>query len=212
MDILKQILHKNLLLEAEKQESIKLDKYGDEIKIIKNWAGFNIPDKQYKTLVKDYFTDILMRENGISEKNFTGVDEMINKTRQFFNVNKKALDDLIKDAEENKERVEYLAEKIYNEFYKKNTTRKSLNEAKKSKFQKLKDNKVSLTDEERDKVMKADAVWHHGPNGEPTPAVWKSKDKNGDITYVTNTHRAYQSRPTLKGAISIFHSFIKGTS
>ena len=88
----------------------------------------------------------------------------------------------------------------------------NLNEAKKSKFEKLKDNKVPLTSEEREKVMKAKAVWHHGPNGEETPAVWKSKDKNGKIAYVTNTHRAYQDRPTLKGAISIYHSFIKSTS
>lgn len=89
---------------------------------------------------------------------------------------------------------------------------KFLNEAKKSKFKKLEDNKVPLTDEERKKVMDADAVWHHGLNGKPSPAVWKSIDKNGKVTYVTNTHRAYQDRPTLKGAISIYHSFIKGTS
>ncbi len=87
-----------------------------------------------------------------------------------------------------------------------------LNEAKKSKFEKLKDNKIPLTDEERKKVMDADAVWHFSPGNKPSPAVWKSKSKNGKITYVCNTHRAYQERPTLKGAISIFHSFIKGTS
>lgn len=92
------------------------------------------------------------------------------------------------------------------------TSDDNLNEAKKSKFEKLKDNKIPLTPEERKIVMDADAVWHHGLNGAPSPAVWKSKDKNGKITYVTNTHRAYQDRPTLKGAISIYHSFIKGTS
>jgi len=91
--------------------------------------------------------------------------------------------------------------------------RQFLEEAKKSKFEKLKDNKIPLTDEERKKVMDADAVWHFSPGNKPSPAVWKSKDKKtGKITYVTNTHRAYQDRPTLKGAISIFHSFIKGTS
>lgn len=196
----------------ESKENTKLDKYGDEVKIIKNWAGFNIPDKEYKTLVKDYFTDILMRENGISEKNFTGVDEMINKTRQFFNVNKDVLNDLMKDAEENNQRVEYIAEKIYNEYYKKNIVRESLNEAKKSEFQKLKDNKVPLTDEERAKVMKADAVWHHGPNGEATPAVWKSKDNKGNITYVTHTHRAYNTAKSLQACINKYHNFIKGTA
>lgn len=65
---------------------------------------------------------------------------------------------------------------------------------------------------ERAKVMSADAVWHHGPNGEPTPAVWKSVDKTGKVTYVTNTHRAWRSRPTLRGAINTFHSFIKTTA
>lgn len=87
-----------------------------------------------------------------------------------------------------------------------------ISEAKKSKFEKLQDNKVPLTDEEREKVMKADAIWHHGPNGEPSPAVWKSKDKKGKFTYVTATHRAYNTAPTLKGAISRYHKFIKGTA
>lgn len=88
-----------------------------------------------------------------------------------------------------------------------------ISEAKKSKFEKLKDNKISLTSEEREKVMSADAIWHHGKNGEPTPAIWKSRDKKtGKVSFVCHTHRAYQSRPTLKGAISIFHSFIKTTA
>lgn len=89
-----------------------------------------------------------------------------------------------------------------------------LNETKaKSEFQKLEDNKVPLTDEERKKVMDADATWHHGPNGAPSSAVWKSKDpKTGKITYITNTHRAWNSAPTLKGAIGKYHSFIKGTA
>ena len=83
----------------------------------------------------------------------------------------------------------------------------------KSKFKKLEDNKVALTPEERKKVMKSKAVWHHGPNGEETPAVWKSVDKKtGKITYITHTHRAYNTAPTLKGAISRYHKFIKSTA
>ena len=82
-----------------------------------------------------------------------------------------------------------------------------------SEFARLKENRVPLTDEERQKVMAAKAVWHHGPNGEPSPAVWKSKDpKTGKVTYVTNTHRAYNTAPTLAGAITRFHKFIKGTA
>ena len=85
-------------------------------------------------------------------------------------------------------------------------------EKKKSEFQRLQDNKIKLTDEERAEVMKRKAVWHHGPNGEETSAVWKAKDGKGKVWYITNTHRAWQKRPTLKGACNIYHSFIKGTS
>lgn len=83
---------------------------------------------------------------------------------------------------------------------------------KKSKLAKLKDKKVALTADEREIVMDAKAVWHHGPNGEETPAVWKSIDKKGKVTFVTDTHRAYNTAPTLKGAIGRYHDFIKGTA
>ena len=85
-------------------------------------------------------------------------------------------------------------------------------EKKKSEFQKLQDNKVPLTDEERDEVMKKKAVWHHGIHGEATPAIWKSKNQDGSFIYVTHTHRAYNITPTLKGAINRYHKFIKGTA
>jgi len=74
----------------------------------------------------------------------------------------------------------------------------------------LKKNKRPLTDEERQLVMDRDATWHHGPNGEKTPAVWKSV-VNGKTWYVCNTHRAMQVKPTLKGAIRAF-DFIKTTA
>lgn len=76
--------------------------------------------------------------------------------------------------------------------------------------QKLKKNKKPLSDEERKQVMDAGAVWHHGPNGEETPAVWKSV-VNGKTWYCCNTHRAIQIKPTLKGAIKAFE-FIKTTA
>lgn len=89
-------------------------------------------------------------------------------------------------------------------------------EKKKTEFQRLQDNKIPLTDEERKECMDKKAVWnfHYGRDGKkhPTPAVWKGKDSKGKVWYITNTHRAYQKRPTLKGAISIYHSFIKGTA
>ena len=81
-----------------------------------------------------------------------------------------------------------------------------------SEFDSLKKNKKPLTDEERKEVMDKKATWHSGPNGEATSAVWKSVDKNGKATYITNTHRAWNKADTLKGAIGKYHSFIKGTA
>lgn len=101
----------------------------------------------------------------------------------------------------------------YSEFLREYQESTFLIEKKKSEFQKLKDCEVKLTPEERAECMKAKAVWHHGPNGAPSPAVWKSVDnKTGKVTYITNTHRAYNTAPTLKGAISRYHKFIKSTA
>ena len=83
---------------------------------------------------------------------------------------------------------------------------------KKSSFQVLKENRIPLTEEERDIVMKRKAVWHHGPHGEATPAVWKAKDSKGNIVYVTSTHRAWNKASTLLGAIERYHKFIKTTA
>jgi len=87
--------------------------------------------------------------------------------------------------------------------------RAALNETKKkSKFDKLEDNKVELTDEEKAIVKERDAMW-----SKDWYAVWKSVDpKTDEVTYITHTHRAYNTAPTLKGAIGRYHDFIKGTS
>lgn len=84
---------------------------------------------------------------------------------------------------------------------------------KKNSFEVLKANKKPLTPEEREEVMKSGAVWHmSSDNGAASPAVWKSEDSKGKKTYVTHTHRAYNTAPTLRGAIGRFHKFIKGTA
>ena len=83
---------------------------------------------------------------------------------------------------------------------------------RKNSFEVLKANKIPLTPEERDLVMKSNATWNFGPNGEASPAVWKSKDSKGKVTFVTHTHRAYNTAPTVKGAINRYHKFIKSTA
>jgi len=83
----------------------------------------------------------------------------------------------------------------------------------KSPFQILKDNGKPLSPAERNECLKRKAVWHNSPDGKPSPAVWKSvHNMTGKITYITNTHRAYNTAPSLKGAISRYHKFIKGTA
>jgi hypothetical protein len=80
-----------------------------------------------------------------------------------------------------------------------------------SEIENLKKNKVKLSPEEREEVLKNKAVWHHGLNGKESPAIWKSKIGN-KFVYVTNTHRAYAKASTLKGAIKKYHKVIKGTA
>ena len=78
-------------------------------------------------------------------------------------------------------------------------------------YEVLKKHKRPLTDEERALVMGREAVWHHGPNGEATSAVWKSL-VDGQEWFVTATHRAWNVTKTLKGTIARYHDFIKGTA
>lgn len=82
-----------------------------------------------------------------------------------------------------------------------------------NEFKRLKKNEVALDKDERKQCMDKKAVWHFSHLNSPTPAVWKSVDpKTGKKTFITNTHRAYNTAPTLKGAIGRFHSFIKSTA
>jgi hypothetical protein len=84
---------------------------------------------------------------------------------------------------------------------------------KASPFETLKKNKVALTPEESRECRDKKAVWHNGIGGTTVPAVWKSVNpKTKKTTYVTHTHRAYNTAATLKGAIGRYHKFIKGTS
>jgi hypothetical protein len=78
-------------------------------------------------------------------------------------------------------------------------------------FDTLEKSKVNLTDGERDRVMKAKAVWHFGSNGKPSPAIKKAIIR-GKIYYYCNTHRCYQSAKTLSGAIKKFFDIVEPSS
>lgn len=79
-------------------------------------------------------------------------------------------------------------------------------------FSDLKAGRVDLSDDERTEVMRKKAVWHPGNlKGKAVPAVWKSI-VDGKTFYVTNTHRAYNVAPSVKGAIGRYHAFIKSTA
>lgn len=91
----------------------------------------------------------------------------------------------------------------------------------KYKMKDLEKYRTEMTKAELDEVFKRKAVWHHGPNGEETSAIWKAQvfdhSKNDRISctpqfvYVTNTHRAMATAPTLAGIIKKFQ-FIKSTA
>jgi hypothetical protein len=83
------------------------------------------------------------------------------------------------------------------------------------KYKDFKKNKVNLTPDERALVMGRKATWnfHFGRDGkrQKTPAV--SKAVIGDKTwYATYTHRAINYATSVRGAISRYHRFIKGTA
>lgn len=78
-------------------------------------------------------------------------------------------------------------------------------------FDTLEKNKVKLTDEERDRAIKAKAVWHFCQNHKPSPAIKKSVVR-GETYYYCNTHRCYQSAKTLSGAIKKFFDVVEPSS
>lgn len=83
--------------------------------------------------------------------------------------------------------------------------------ARAPKWKTLHAGKTPLEDAERERVMAKGAVWHHGPQGQATPAVWKSI-VDGETWYVTNTHRLFAARDSLDGAIAMYHTAVKATA
>lgn len=83
---------------------------------------------------------------------------------------------------------------------------------RKSEFAILKGNRASLEGEEKEKAMKSGCVWHFGPGGTESCAIYKSKDTSGKVWYVSNTHRMYAKSKTLDQAIEKWHKEIKPSS
>lgn len=184
-----------------------VDQYGDLREKVKNKFGWISPKETFESRVKSFLSDIIMEEHGISEKNFTGVDQAIREVRRFFEHSERARA-LLDELKSKDVRHRYAAEVLYNQWGDLNELHDDdgLANMNEESSKKLKDNKVKLTDEERAEVIVKGATWDDG-----TPGVWKSKDKNGNVQYCSNTHRAMAVSTTLAAAIKKFPD-IKSTS
>lgn len=191
-----------------------VDQFGDTREVVKNSFGWNMPKETFESRVKSDLVNIIMEENQISEKNFNGVDQAIREVRRFFQ-HSEAARKMLEELKSKDVRHKYAAECIYNEWGNLDKMREGdgiadrkddINEEKRSREKKLKDNKVKLTDEERAEIITKGATWRDGK-----PGIWKSVDKNGNVHYCSNTHRAMAVSTTLSAAIKKF-PFIKSTA
>lgn len=178
--------------------------------------GLNIRSTTQLDKIKTQLLNIILHTNNIGEKSFKATDNAKVAFDSWCLNNQKELEKIVNSFKSKNLRDEFCAEYCYYKFFNNKpldvSEVKSLTEKKKSEFEILEKNKIPLTPEEREEVIKSKATWNHGQNGEPSPAVWKGKNSKDEIIYVTNTHRAYNTAKTLKGAISRFHKFIKSTA
>lgn len=189
------------LIKEAVSESMHIDKFGDEREMVTNYAGWTAPKATFTSRVKDLLVDIIMEEEGISEKNFTGVDQAIREVRRFFEHSEPARS-VLSDLAAQEVRPRYAAEAIYRQWGELNKLHDDdgiANIHEGEDYKKLRDDQVKLTDEERTEVIVKGAVWRDG-----TPGVWKSLDKKGNVQYCSNTHRAMAVSKTLAAAIKKF--------
>lgn len=183
-----------------------------------NSFGWNYTVKKYGDEVIDELIHIMMNEEGISEKSFSLVDDAVLRAKNHILEDEQNLNTIEKCNSEFK-RPRLAAEMVYDRIRKISLQEKKKSKAK-SEYERLEDNKVPLTDEERKECFKQDALWSYASSISPLTgkkvqkvcAVWKSKDKDGKITYVTATHRAYNTAKSLQAIINKYHNFIKGTA
>ncbi len=93
-----------------------IDRYGDKLRKEKGYFGFDRLVDEYKTKVKDCLTDIISREEGISEKSFSEYDKIYDRIRDIFS-RKTKINCVVNEFEKKGYRPEYCAEAIYAEFY-----------------------------------------------------------------------------------------------
>lgn len=208
----------------------------------KNNLNFNYRTKTYKDKVLNYILDIFLDINQVSEKSYGTIDDISKKLKYWVDDHADDLDLEVSKFEKSNERIELCGEFCYRKFFKNNDLGikkgeqnffpsktieldeflafkpKTLKESK--EFDSLKKNKVELTPEEKKKVFQKNAVWHNtysinpltGKKEKKNSAIWKAKDSKGNVTYVTHTHRAYNTATTLDTIINKYHNFIKGTA
>lgn len=169
-----------------------------ETKIIN---GFKIPKTYFIDYVFDHIVYIICNEKHISEKNFKEYDNIINYTKEIFDINEEIIND-INDFEIDDKRYEYCAEYIYNKYFNlpKNNDIEEITE--KTKYNELKDKLKrirKINDELKQKISKFLSINCRYKNGvfynlnKPTGLKTKMKnvgfgaDRNGFFIY---THRA----------------------
>lgn len=192
--LIKEVLSESLRDKDEPKADASLDDY-------LRYFTWHLQDAQktieecYVEEVRGHLMQIIMEERGVSEKSFSQVDEIIEESKKI--MMKEAAKAIVDECLMEEQRAKLAAERIYSKI----EYIDMLNEGKseKTERQKLRDNQVKLTDEERAEVITKGAVWTDG-----TPGIWKSVDKNGNVQYCSNTHRAMAVSTTLAAAIKKF--------
>jgi hypothetical protein len=95
---------------AQLNESFKDDKTGMNLDQMMNFQS------TYKGRVRDSLFNIICDEEGISEKDFTKLDYLIEYLEKYYEENKENVDEIISAYEKQGLRVQYCAERLYSEY------------------------------------------------------------------------------------------------
>jgi len=116
-----ELFKKSCTVWCSKKETVNennaIDTYGDTLKTDEKWGGFNFTIPEFKTYVKDSLVNIIVNEQGISEKSFDAYDNVIAKVKDFFTHNNDT-NVFISKYENKNVRPQLVAEIIYNKYKK----------------------------------------------------------------------------------------------